>query len=1079
MKLKILSALIIIILSLQGLSSHFAGGNIYYDCLGNNQYRIWAEITLDCGGASNPTSFPITSTNTCGLSNPTISLSLISSQTRNVSQVCFEDSLLTSCINSSNTLQGRRRYLYSAVVTLPPCNNWTFGWSSCCRNGGLGGVVNLTTAGNIYLETKMFSANDSCNNSVRYTGVQNPYVCINQPASYNFGAVDPDGDSLAYVLIPAMTGAATFSPYNTPYSGQNPISAIVLDSTTGTITFTPNTLGSFVVVVQVTEYDTAGNILAVTMRDIQIVVYNCAGNIPPDPTPSFLYNVVGQGTIAGPKKLEVCEGDSFCVDFQVYDSNALDTLTLWSTNIASVLPGATLSYTGTNPITGTICWSVPSNSPAINPVSLSVDDGYCPIPARASFSVIIEVIKSTYVSPDVTICLGDSTQLTAQGGSTFTWASISGPPLTVGTNFDCDTCQPAFAKPTATTIYEVTSDLSGGCKNKDTVQVTVASNFNYNLTQTGTASCKLDPISFNITPLVPDTYTYLWTPASMLNANNIPNPVLNPTQSGLFNYIITATNSQGCVKYDTVSVFVSNGVKPDVKAFTDKDTVICNDIANLAAWVDTAASVSNLRDDFDNALSPFAFVSNISGGAIGSGCGANSPPSSLNFNAGGNRELRTSSIQVGNCTQITYSIRLGNAASGFSCENVESTDPVYFQYSINNGTTWVNLRTHSYLGWLVSTGWQTFTSPMPAGATSIMFRWHQPVHGGVGQDNWALDDIQIDCSSLNNYAYSWTPTPTLGTPNSPFTTAQPIVGTNYQLVVTDTTGGCSDTAFVYLEASTDYPMIDVSIDTNNGCKPVIVTFTNNTDPTRIGTIEWDFGDGTTSTTLINPMVHTYTEPGTYSVYVKITSPNGCVSDTTYTNLVTVYDIPVAFFNANPQPTNISNPNINFFDLSSNFVNQWDWAFGINQPGFPTNSNLQNPSVKYPDLNSGVYPVTLIVGSANGCYDTVTRNIIIDGLYTLYLPSSFTPNDDGLNDVFGPRGEKIDPDNYKFMIFNRWGETIFSSSSVSDKWNGRLNNSGDLLPEGTYVWRIMAKDGNTGEEHEYFGHVVLLKKQKLE
>lgn len=1079
MKLKFLSAFIILLLSLQGLSSHFAGGNIYYDCLGNNQYRIWAEITLDCNGASNPATVPITPTNTCGLANPTISLALISSQTRNVSQVCFKDSLLTSCINTSNTLQGRRRYLYSAVVTLPPCNNWTFGWSSCCRNGGVGGVVNLSTAGSIYLETKMFSANDSCNNSVRYTGVQNPYVCINQPASYNFGAVDPDGDSLAYVLIPAMTGAATFSPYNTPYSGQNPISAIVLDSTTGTITFTPNTLGSFVVVVQVTEYDTAGNILAVTMRDIQVVVYNCAGNIPPDPTPSFLYNVVGQGTIAGPKKLEVCEGDSFCVDFQVYDSNALDTLTLWSTNIGSVLPGATLSYTGTNPITGTICWSVPSNSPAINPVSLSVDDGYCPIPARASFSIIIEVIKSTYVSPDVTICLGDSTQLTAQGGSMFTWASISGPPLAVGTNFDCDTCQPVFAKPTATTIYEVTSDLSGGCKNKDTVQVTVASNFNYNLTQTGTASCKLDPISFNITPLVPDMYTYLWTPASMLNANNIPNPVLSPTQSGLFNYVITATNSQGCVKYDTVSVFVSNGVKPDVKAFTDKDTVICNDIANLAAWVDTAASVSNLRDDFDNALSPFAFVSNISGGAIGSGCGANSPPSSLNFNAGGNRELRTFSIQVGNCTQITYSIRLGNAASGFSCENVESTDPVYFQYSINNGTTWVNLRTHSYLGWLVSTGWQTFTSPMPAGATSIMFRWHQPVHGGVGQDNWALDDIQIDCSSLNNYAYSWTPTPTLGTPNSPFTTAQPTVGTNYQLVVTDTTGGCSDTAFVYVEASTDYPMIDVSIDTNNGCKPVVVTFTNNTDPTRIGTIEWDFGDGTTSTALTNPMVHTYTDPGTYSVYVKITSPNGCVSDTTYTNLVTVYDIPVAFFNANPQPTNISNPNINFFDLSSNFVTQWDWDFGINLPGFPANSNLQNPSVKYPDLNSGVYPVTLIVGSANGCYDTVSRNIVIDGLYTLYLPSSFTPNDDGLNDEFGPNGEKIDPDNYKFMIFNRWGETMFSTTSVSDKWNGRLNNSGDLLPEGTYVWRITAKDGNTGEEHEYFGHVVLLKKLKLE
>jgi len=188
---------------------------------------------------------------------------------------------------------------------------------------------------------------------------------------------------------------------------------------------------------------------------------------------------------------------------------------------------------------------------------------------------------------------------------------------------------------------------------------------------------------------------------------------------------------------------------------------------------------------------------------------------------------------------------------------------------------------------------------------------------------------------------------------------------------------------------------------------------------------------------------------------------------------------VAIFNANPQPTNISSPNISFFDLSSSFASTWEWDFGINLPGFPVNSTIQNPVVKYPDLNSGVYPVTLIVGTPNGCFDTTTNNIIIDGLYTLYLPGSFTPNDDGLNDEFGPSGEKIDPDKYKFMIFNRWGEIMFSTTSVKDKWNGKLNNSGELLPEGNYVWRVLAKDGNTGEEHEYIGYVILLRKLKVE
>tara|TARA_B110000091_G_scaffold190457_1_gene213605 strand:- start:1008 stop:4244 length:3237 start_codon:yes stop_codon:yes gene_type:complete len=1074
MKKKLFPLLVILFIGLNSYSSHYAGGNIYYDCLGNNQYRFWAELTFDCGGAGAPTSVTLTTSNSCGLTNPTITLAQVGTLTKNVSQVCFKDSLNTRCVGAGNTLQGRRRFIYNAVITLAPCNTWTFGAGGCCRNGGAGGVVNMP-AGNLWLATTMNSATDTCNNSVRYTGVQNPYVCIGSPASYNFGAFDPDGDSLAYSLIPGMTAAGTNSTYTAPYTAQNPINGILLDSATGTITFLPNALGSFVVVIKVEEYDSIGRLVGTTMRDIQVVVYNCAANIAPDPTPSFLTNLVGQGVIAGPKKLEVCEGDTFCVDFSIIDSNALDTLSLSSSNLSSVLPGATLSYSGINPIVGTICWTVPTNAPAINAISLSVDDGVCPIPATASFSIIIEVIKSTYVSPDVTICLGDSTSLFASGGNTFTWTSIAGPAIIVGTNFDCDTCNPAQSKPSATTTYEVMSDLSGGCKNKDTVTVTVASNFTYSLSQSSGASCKLDPIQFNITPITPGTYSYSWYPASMLSATNIPNPTLNPTQSGLFNYRITAVNAQGCTKIDTISVFVSNGVKPDAQAFTDKDTVHCNDMANLRSWVDTAASQSNLEDDFDNPLSPFAFLNLISGGSIGTGCGANSAPNSLNFNGGGTRVVQTSSLSIANCTQIDYAIRLGNPASGFACDNVENTDPVLFQYSTNGGTSWITIRNHNYLGWIVNTGWQSFTSLMPAGITNAIFRWHQPSHGGSGQDNWAIDDVKILCTSLNNYSYTWSPTASLGTPNLPNTTAQPSVGTSYQLIVTDTTGGCSDTAYVYVESETDFPVIDISVDTSNGCEPVTVTFTNNTDPATIGTIEWDFGDGTTSTSLVNPIIHTYATNGLYSVNVKITSPNGCVSDTTYTNLIDVYDIPVAFFDANPQPTNISNPNISFYDLSSSFVNQWLWDFGINLPGFPTTLTTQNPTIKYPDNASGVYPVTLIVISQEGCADTISKNIIIEGLYTLYLPTSFTPNADGLNDIFGVSGEKIDPTDFKFMIFDRWGELLFVTTNPADSWNGKLNNVGEILQEGVYVWRVMAKDGNTGDLHEYIGNVTMLKK----
>ena len=54
-----------------------------------------------------------------------------------------------------------------------------------------------------------------------------------------------------------------------------------------------------------------------------------------------------------------------------------------------------------------------------------------------------------------------------------------------------------------------------------------------------------------------------------------------------------------------------------------------------------------------------------------------------------------------------------------------------------------------------------------------------------------------------------------------------------------------------------------------------------------------------------------------------------------------------------------------------------------------------------------------------------------------MPNSFTPNGDGLNDYFFPYGDKIDLDNYKFQVFNRWGEVVFSTTDFDEKWADSL------------------------------------------
>ena len=77
---------------------------------------------------------------------------------------------------------------------------------------------------------------------------------------------------------------------------------------------------------------------------------------------------------------------------------------------------------------------------------------------------------------------------------------------------------------------------------------------------------------------------------------------------------------------------------------------------------------------------------------------------------------------------------------------------------------------------------------------------------------------------------------------------------------------------------------------------------------------------------------------------------------------------------------------------------------------------------------------------------------------VYLPTAFTPNGDGLNDEFGAVGEGIDE--YKLVVFNRWGEVIFTSNNLSSKWDGKYK--GKAVPFGSYNYQLLAQGKEIGE-----------------
>jgi gliding motility-associated-like protein len=82
-------------------------------------------------------------------------------------------------------------------------------------------------------------------------------------------------------------------------------------------------------------------------------------------------------------------------------------------------------------------------------------------------------------------------------------------------------------------------------------------------------------------------------------------------------------------------------------------------------------------------------------------------------------------------------------------------------------------------------------------------------------------------------------------------------------------------------------------------------------------------------------------------------------------------------------------------------------------------------------------------------DTTIRKVIVKPSHTFYIPTAFTPNEDGLNETFRPQGYEID--NFTMSIFNRWGELVYSTDDITKGWDGTYNN--ELCVPGVYTWRI--------------------------
>ena len=243
-----------------------------------------------------------------------------------------------------------------------------------------------------------------------------------------------------------------------------------------------------------------------------------------------------------------------------------------------------------------------------------------------------------------------------------------------------------------------------------------------------------------------------------------------------------------------------------------------------------------------------------------------------------------------------------------------------------------------------------------------------------------------------------------------------------------------------------------------GCVPLLTTFNNLS--ANYNEIFWDFGDGSSSAE-INPL-HTYSNAGKYTVSLVAISQEGCIGYYSKNLLIDALPVPIADFKTNPESKiKISKPNVEFTDLSEGNVNQWNWSMDGD-----IFSELQKPSYKFAD--TGSYNVKLWIKSVEGCEDTISKTVLINGDLILYVPNTFTPNNDGTNDVFLPLGTYINPKEYNLKIFDRWGQIVYETNDIFKGWDGDTG-SGNVKHTQVYYWQLNVKDF-AGESHYLSGSV---------
>jgi gliding motility-associated-like protein len=316
-------------------------------------------------------------------------------------------------------------------------------------------------------------------------------------------------------------------------------------------------------------------------------------------------------------------------------------------------------------------------------------------------------------------------------------------------------------------------------------------------------------------------------------------------------------------------------------------------------------------------------------------------------------------------------------------------------------------------------------------------------------DNWTWffgdgEQINIISDDVNNAVYH----------------TYPQAGSYDLMLMAVTDLGCRDTASKAFVVN-PVPRIVITADTTEICGPGTILFTD-ASTLESGSIirrGWSFGDFTDAIVTEDTISHFYDMGSTsssgsrYTVTLTAVSDSSCSATDSIVNMISQYSLPRPAFTVEPDSIAITEvEELMLFNDSENAF-YFDWVLSDTL----RYEDSYEPNIWQDIQDTGTYNLQLLAQTVDGCWDSTESQFKVYPIFRFFIPNAFSPNGNGVNETFGPKGRYFDDKTFKMQIFSRWGELVFETEDFFEQWDGRNKNGGKMQPIGVYAWVIEVVD----------------------